>query len=154
MAHMKVNTFQVHKVYRGLHRRPTTALTNQVRYLGVLYQPWPIKFTTLTNKNNIERSQNLDSATTVAQVLNVFINLMRHTKSYFSYFILNLFFWREIMSFKQVIVIQKWWKKKTYILTRIDFWDFVHGHFLFVIVIWRRAKFWNAYHYACVARIK
>ena len=143
MAHMKVNTFQVHKVYRG-----------NVAYIGVLRQPWPIKFTTLTNKNNIERSQNLDSATTVAQVLNVFINLMRHTKSYFSYFILNLFFWREIMSFKQVIVIQKWWKKKTYILTRIDFWDFVHGHFLFVIVIWRRAKFWNAYHYACVARIK
>ena len=40
-------------------------------YLGVLHQPWPIKFTTLTkNRNNIERSQNLDSATTVARVKN------------------------------------------------------------------------------------
>ena len=32
--------------------------------LGVLGQPWPIKFTTLTKNNNTEQSRNLDSATT------------------------------------------------------------------------------------------
>ena len=64
---MKLNMFQVHKAYRvnvDLPRRPTPALTNQIRYLGVLQPSWPINFTTLTNKNNTERSRNLDSATT------------------------------------------------------------------------------------------
>ena len=39
---MKVNTFQVDKAYRvnvDLPRRPTPALTNQIRYIGVLHQP-------------------------------------------------------------------------------------------------------------------
>ena len=69
---MKVNTLQVHNAYRvnvDLPRRPTTALTNQIRFLDVLHQPWSIKFTTLTKKNNTERSRNLDSATSVAQVI-------------------------------------------------------------------------------------
>ena len=94
MTKIPIKVFPSHITTDNNSSNSTNVVGSMWSYIGVLRQPWPIKFTTLTNKNKnkTERSRNLDSATTVARVINCHCHSMNAHKCYDTKDILYIFY--------------------------------------------------------------